>query len=62
MGLKFVSCYKEEVVVAKVGDTLTWEEYAAERKSILTNFNLSFNNHINMAKYTMYPGILFNEK
>ena len=59
MGLK--SCYKEEVVVAKVGDTLTWEEYAAERKSILTNFNLSFNNHIKKAKYTMHPGILFNE-
>ena len=43
-----VSCHKEEIVFAKVADTLIWEGYIAKLLGILIDFELSFNNHVRM--------------
>ena len=43
-----VSGYKEEVMFAKVGDALIWEEYIAKLLGIPIDSNLSFDNHVKM--------------
>ena len=44
----FVSGHKNELMFAKVGDAIIWEEYAAKLLGILIDSNLSFNDHVKM--------------
>ena len=43
-----VSGHKNELMFAKVGDAIIWEEYAAKVLDILIDSNLSLNDHLRM--------------
>ena len=43
-----VSGHKNELMFAKVGDAIIWEEYAAKLLGIPIDSNISFNDHVKM--------------
>ena len=43
-----VSCYKDELMFATVGDALIWEEVSAKLLGIIIDSSLTFNDHVKM--------------